>query len=41
MKIASLFTASFVLLLASCGPPENPEQLKEVNESLDRANNVL
>jgi hypothetical protein len=31
----------FILLLVSCGPPENPEQLREVNESLERANNVI
>lgn len=38
MKNALLFSISLVLLLVGCGPQENPEQLKLVNQNLERFN---
>lgn len=34
-----LFKLSIIVLLTGCGPEENPEQLRAVNESLERVNN--
>lgn len=41
IKRSILYTVSIVLLLAGCGPQENPRQLKAINESLERANDVI
>lgn len=41
MKIALLYTISLTLLLVSCGPEEKPEQLKLINETLERVNSSI
>jgi hypothetical protein len=41
MNNAILFTISLALLLVGCGPQENADQLKEVNQNLERINSSL